>query len=247
MGGIIINPDFPASVREAKALARSLRANPKPLARPVLVLDGWHGPLLPSQRSAWNLSRHTSGRRRDFLAVGYPWAFSVEHAARCAMYWLERRGWLDREIDIVGISMGGIVARAITSGVLGVGGPDRVRAVRVFTFATPHTGAILADRVAVDRAARQLRRGSDLLKRLDDALSSKSYDLYCYALLRDWLVGATRTFPSGTQPYWVDPEGLQRPIAHFVSPYEHRLGLDVALRLRGEAPIAVRASTPPSD
>jgi hypothetical protein len=71
--------------------------------------------------------------------------------------------------------------------------------------------------------------------------------LRCYALLRDWMVGATRAAPAGMDPVWVDPEGpASRMLSHFASVYDPRVSLDIATILRGGEPIG-RPSTPPRD
>lgn len=238
------NQNFPVTLPDARAMLRGLSAAPARLARPVLVLDGWHGPWLLSQRLARRLAKATSGAPGDFLAVGYPWALSVDAAARHAMRRVRARGWLDRDLDIVGLSMGGLVARAIAGGLPHVCGGGRVRAVRVFTVASPHRGAIFADRATIDPASGQMRAGSALLRSLDAALAERTYELRCYAVLRDWLVGATRTAPEGMLPAWVDLPGWQRAISHFAGPYDPRLLVEIARALRGDAPLAVPSPPP---
>ncbi len=240
----LVNQHFPVTIDQARAALRDLGGNPVRLARPVLVLDGWHGPWLLSQRLARRLSRATSGAASDFLAVGYPWALSVEAAARHAMRRVSAMGWLDREIDIVGLSMGGLVARTIAGGLHGVGGGGRVRAVRVFTVASPHRGAIFADRATIDPASGQMKAGSAFLTALDAALAERTYELRCYAVLRDWLVGATRTAPEGMHPVWVDLPGWRRAISHFVGPYDPRLLFEIARVLRGDASLATPSAPP---
>lgn len=240
----MINQAFPVTVEGAHAALSKLASAPVRLARPVLVLDGWHGPWLLSQRLARRLARATSGSPGDFLAVGYPWAFRVETAAQHAIRRLAARGWLDREIDIVGLSMGGLVARAIAGGLPGVCAGGRARAVRVFTVASPHRGAIFADRATIDPASGQMKAGSSLLEALDAALAERTYELRCYAVLRDWLVGATRTAPDGMHPVWVDLPGWRRAISHFAGPYDARLLVEIARVLRGEPPTGT-PSLPP--
>ncbi|GJQ28210.1 MAG: hypothetical protein HBSAPP03_00940 [Phycisphaerae bacterium] len=244
--GTVHNPDFALSHELARAEWRRMRTDHRSLPRPVLVLDGWHSPGITAWGLARRLCKLTSGRWSDFAWATYPLAMSVDAAARQAMRVVEHRGLSGREIDLVGISMGGIVARAITSGVLGLGGPEVVRAVRVFTLVSPHRGARLAAKVRLDRASEQLRPGSDLLRRLDEAFPARTYDLTCLALRRDWLVGEENTAPFGMEPYWLDPVGfVPRMLSHFASIYDRRLQVEIARRLRGEPPFATRASPPP--
>lgn len=243
--GGVFNPDFPLTMEMARAEWRRMKAEPIALSRPVLVLDGWHSPGVTARGLAKRLCSVTSGRWVDFEWATYMWALSVDAAARHAVRVIERSGLAGREIDIVGISMGGIVARAITSGALGCGGPGIVKAVRVFTLVSPHRGAKLAPHVRLDRASAQLRPGSDVMRRLDDAFPARSYELTCLALRRDWLVGEENTAPPGHDSHWLDPVGfVPRTLSHFASIYDRRLQVEIARRLRGETPFAVRASKP---
>jgi hypothetical protein len=225
-----------------------MRRTPTPLPRPVLVLDGWHSPGLPALSLTARLAAATSGRRSDYMVVSYPLAFSVEAAAGWARDRLRRRGWLGRELDVVGVSMGGIVARTLAGGVLGPGVPGPLRIARLFTLVSPHRGAKLADVGRLDRASAQLRAGSELLERLDAALPSAGFQLTCYAMLRDWLVGATRTAPAGWSPIWIDPVAAPaRALSHFASVHDARILADLAARLRGEPPPARGPSDAPID
>jgi len=121
--------------------------HPAVLPRPLLVLSGWRAwPLL-----AWSLAR--SLRRRlgasaDEVAwVSFATVSSFEAAVRRVVRRVEERwpggedGWT-REVDVVGVSMGGITARAAAAGVFP--GVTRLRIARLFTLATPHRGARLA-------------------------------------------------------------------------------------------------------
>jgi pimeloyl-ACP methyl ester carboxylesterase len=218
-----------------------MRATARALARPVLVLDGWHSPGV----SAWGLARRlcslTSGRWGDFAWATYPWAFSLESAVRVAERVIRRRGWARQEIDIVGISMGGIVARALGSGVSGSGGEPVVRAKRIFTIASPHRGARLAKYLPVDRAARDMGAGSEVLRRLDEALDLTCEEMVCHAMSGDWLVGEENTAPAGMEALCVKPSSVfARWFAHYAIVYDVRVQVDIARRLRGEVGAASR-------
>lgn len=241
-----INPDFDADPRYIKTERARMRGDHKPLARPVVVLAGWRSPSLQGLGLADRLAPLTSGRRDDYLTISYALTGDIEAAARHARAVLDRlpASGPEREIDVIGISMGGLVARLLASQAGGDGPVIR----RVFTIATPHQGAVLARWIRPDRAARAMRPGSPLLRALDDRLAGQSFELVCYAQLRDWWVGATRTCPPGGCACWIDAASpIDWVLSHFTSPRRWPIMLDIARRLRGELPLARAGSRPPRD
>ncbi|MEM7622789.1 MAG: hypothetical protein AAF235_06250, partial [Planctomycetota bacterium] len=145
------------------------------------------------------------------------------------------------EVDLVGISMGGLVARALASEAFG---SPPLNATRVFTLASPHGGAKLADKIALDPAAMAMREGSEMLARLDGAWHDRGYDLVPYAVLNDTLVGATRTAPPGMDPVWTPGTHV---LSHFTVSETPGIIGDIARRLRNEPPLAGPASPVPCD
>lgn len=241
------NPDFPADPAEVRADWDRMRAQPQALKRPVIVLAGWRAPRLRGRGVATLLRSVTSQRESDFFSVAYPRSGTLRAAARVAMTRIAER-WPNGpgEVDAVGISMGGLVAR------LAAACPDngfpRLPIARLFTLATPHQGAKLARYIALDRAARDMRPGSVFLEDLERACLSAEYELFCYAQLRDWWVGASRTAPPGRFPFWTDTRGTaQHVLSHFLINSNFAVLRDIARRLRGEEPVARSASRPPCD
>lgn len=242
----ITNPEFACTLDQARAEIERMRAAPVGIVRPLLVLDGWHSPGVPAFGLGYRLMRATGATRADVMAVSYPWAFSLETAGRFIRRAVQRRGWAGREIDVVGVSMGGILARGLAADTLGAGG-GWFKPARMFTLVSPHRGARLAEVCTIDPASRQLRCGSAALAAIDGC-HERAYELTCYALLRDWMVGATRTAPEGMEPLWVDPvRPLPRMLSHFASVYDARIIADVSRRLRREAPLAGKGTRPPRD
>lgn len=262
-----MNPCFDISVGVARdrlaALARGrtrgpthrptwepARETPGPGGR-LLVLGGWRAPNVAGRQLAAALCRAGAADPRGVLTVSFLLNGSVAGAmarVRRALAW---RGWGRYDhaspLRIVGISMGGLVARALVAGLDGL---PRLKARDIYTLATPHMGAVLADLVRPDAAARDLRAGSDFLGRLDDAWGRT--DPVCpvrpYALLRDAWVGATRCGLAGRPPLWLDPHGLGRAyLSHFTVSYDPRIVLDLALSLRGDGPAAREGAPPPTD
>ena len=245
------NPDFPGTRADVEADWARMAREPRPLQRPVVVLAGWRAPASARGVGA-RLRSVTSGRAEDFLSIAYPGAGDIGAAASIAAARIRERFGGARsvgpaEVDVVGISMGGLVARVLAAGLAG-SEPIPVRIRRLFTLATPHRGAKLAALIAPDRASRDMRTGSAVLADLDRRLAGADLELVCYAQLRDWWVGASRTAPPGHAPVWVDTEGVpQHAFSHFLINFNRRVLRDIARRLRGEEPVSRRGSAPPSD
>ncbi|MBM4107824.1 MAG: hypothetical protein FJ255_03280 [Phycisphaerae bacterium] len=258
MGAHPINEMFPVTRAQALREHARLRASPVPLERPVLILGGWRAPRLTALGLERTLKPLTSGRDEDFLTVTYPLAGSAASAwARAERALLERFSeggpGLGRPIDVVGISMGGLVAKLAAMDperrrALGFGfcGERRLHVHRLFTLATPHRGARLARLVRFDAATRLMRPGSPLLRALDDSPALER--LVPYTLLGDWWVGSGGTAPEGLVPIWLPPQTLaERALGHFLINRNPAIVADVARRLRGEEPLGRAGAPPPSD
>lgn len=244
------NPAFACSLEAVLSAWEAMRGALAPLARPVLVLNGYRAPWFTASGVASRLCSVTSGRAADFLAVSYTLSGSVESAAEHATRRI-RANWPEvadgiQEVDVVGISMGGLVARLLASE-LSPRTP-KLRIARLFTLATPHRGAILAEWFHLDRAARQMRRGSEFLTLLNGQAAKAAYELHCYAQLRDWWVGARNASPPGVIPVWTDAESFfGRVHSHVQITRNKRILADVARRLRGEPALAGVGTLPPRD
>ncbi len=253
------NPAFPASDEAIDRELVRMRANPKSLERPVLVLGGYRSPRPSPAGLARSLTALTSGRPVDFLAVSYPRASLVREALTTIHDALHARGWLQPdgtpiEMDVCAISMGGLVARAgaATPPIVGTPWPAGFRATptrtfaplrikRLFTLATPHRGASLALHTTPDPAAEDMLPGSSFLAALDRALPSATFEMTCYTRLGDRWVGSWNTSPAGIGVIWTPPVWLGN---HFVVQYCPRILADMARRLRGEKPLAQPAALP---
>jgi pimeloyl-ACP methyl ester carboxylesterase len=245
------NPDYPASDEEVAADLARMRSDPRPLERPLVVLGGYRAPPWSAGGAAERL-RRAIHPNPDMLVISYPLGHDIPRIAADVVRRVEARWPGDdphrtREIDVVGISMGGLVARAaahteLLDEVLSAG--KRLRIARLFTMATPHRGATLARRIAPDPAARSMKPGSEFLARLNATCHEPGYELVCYARLRDGWVGASNTAPPGQEPIWC---GGNRLLSHFTVTGEDRMIADIARRLRGEPPLAGTGSRPPRD
>ena len=257
------NPDFPCTHEFAAMEMERMRATPVVPRRPVVVLAGYHAWKFTVGLLARRLHGMVGGPEGMYVSMAYPLSGDIEAIARRVVREVDARFPAERgvggaggaggagvhamtEVDVVGVSMGGLVARAAASLPL-VDGQKRLRIARLFTLATPHRGAALAERVGVlrpDSAARCMRPGSEFLERLNAGLASAKYELVCYARLNDTWVGASRTAPPGREPIWVSGT---RVLSHITITQDARIAVDIARRLRGEEPLAVKGTRPPRD
>ena len=141
--------------------SRVLRPPRSPAAaRVTFLLHGYFAPpsvLLPLRRS---LAGKVEG---EVVIFGYGGPMDVAHQARRFGRFIERASPTGR-IDLVGHSFGGLVARYWAQE---LGGARRVD--RLVTLATPHHGTSSAHLLP---AARELRPGSPLLRRLEGSAST---------------------------------------------------------------------------
>lgn len=237
-------PVDPDNREQLRADAARMRANPTGVERPIVILSGWHSPGIDLTLGR-SLRRLTGARPEQTLAIAYPFATSVHGPAKLALRRVVEKfgveGEWTREVDVVGVSMGGLVARLAASDLLGL--PHRLRIARLFTLASPHRGSKLASLVRIDRASRDMRPGSTFLSQLDEAWRRGPYPIIPYAVLGDWMVGASNTAPPGQEPTWF--RGPPLVGHHFISS-NRAIVIDLARRLRDEEPIK-SPSTPPRD
>jgi pimeloyl-ACP methyl ester carboxylesterase len=244
----IDNPDFGPPPGGVASEWQRMRASPTGLERPLVVMSGWRAPRWPVAHLARRLRGLAGAGAQMVLPVSFTWCWSFAVAAAKAVAAVEER-WPSAdaeetvEVDVIGVSMGGIVARCAAVPGSQASGPchKRLRIARLFTLASPHRGARLAERIAVDGTARDMRPGCDFLCGLDEA--KREYELVCYARLNDWWVGATRAAPAGQEPIWRDAHWL---LSHQTITLDPLISTELARRLRGEEPIGV-ASRPPCD
>lgn len=244
---------------QAVSDGRRMEKSPAPLRRPVVVLNGYHGLSTLSARVAHKLAAMTTGDEQDFLAISFTFDSQFDDMAAAATKEINRR-WPSQvpgetiEVDVVGISMGGLVARwaAISPDQRSRTGPTRIRNVppesrrlriaRLFTMGTPHRGAVMADLFSPDAAARDMEQGSAFLNTLDEHLPTAEYELVCYAQMRDYLSGATRCAPAGFTSIWTSGKLFFSHLSLADNPV---FLTDIAKRLRGEATHLQPADSPP--
>lgn len=239
------NPSFALTLDDSKLALRSMRESPRPLDRPLVVLGGIYDPGIASSSVADHLRRVTTDDDR-VLSVSF---FGQGTFERCRDRLLER---LDQafpsddasatvEVDVIGISMGGLVARY--AALPNEDGRRRLRIHRLFTISTPHRGAALAGLPTIDRRAIDMRRGSAFLARLDEHLGEGEYPIIPYARLDDAVVGEANAAPTGQDAWWV--ANIPGSFSHMFAMHDPRILADIARRVRGETPYTSGPAVPP--
>ncbi len=254
------NPAASLEKSEARKQLAAMRIDTVDLDRPVVVINGYRA--LPSNMKglATGLRRATSADNGDFLEVSFTFVDNIDEAAARVIAAVNER-WEPAdngetiEVDVVGVSMGGLVARwaslppedrvRVWEG--DRAGPPplgRLRVRRLYTLGTPHQGSVLADRITIDQAGRDMVPGSPFLNYLNSLFHRADYELVCYTHLRDRWVGARYTAPPGRVPIWTNGTLL---FSHFEVHRNPVFIADIARRLRGEEPLLREGEMPPRD
>jgi len=226
-----------------RALAR-MRGEPRALERPLLVLGGF----LELGLSQAFLSRRFRRLTGDDRIVGVSFTLcstfdECRHKAIAAV----DRGFPSSdplqtiEVDIVGISMGGIVARYAALRAENAEA-RRLRIARLFTISSPHLGAHRARLPAVNRLQRDMRADSAFIRRLNLPENAPAFPVFPYVRLSDHTVGAADAAPIGMTAWWVPDVPLQPP--HSGAVIDARIIADIARRLRGEEPFTTVPPAP---
>lgn len=206
------------------------------MKRPLLVVGGWRSASFMARGLARRLMTLTNADPDMVAAVSYPWVGRLDEAVERVGAAAERlaTGRGSGELDIVAISMGGLVARALV-GEWRRQGRTAPRIRTIYTLSTPHRGAALARWIRPDDAARFMRPGSARLRALDEELAGWGTDgpeLVCYAQRLDWWVGTKNTAPPGCQATIVRARGVGGVLfSHFTIGRHPEVLADLARRL----------------
>jgi len=244
-----LNPSFAITQRDARELLKEFKKNKQPYPRPLIVATGFLDPGIASLELASRL-RGCTPDPGQVIEVSF---FSVRTFDACRELLtrkVESRFPSDDplqtvEVDVIGFSMGGLVARSAAvrceEGVPGTAVRKRLNIRRLFTISTPHLGAKMAGLPALDPRQRDMRAGSKFLCDLNEGVASCGYELYPYVRLGDLMVGAENAAPPGRMAWWVAP-GFS--FAHNWAYKDPRIIADIVLRLRGQRPITTEPAAP---
>lgn len=243
------NRSFNLSPTDARHAIRDMRREPRPLQRPVVVLGGLNDPGVAAPYLADQLRRATGDDR--VIAVSFFFCDSLDACRRRLIDEVDRAfpaadAGATREVDVVAVSMGGVVARHAAA-VPPQGSTRRLRMARLFTISTPHRGASLAELPALPLLGQvqlELRPRSAFLRQLEarESKSGEEYELVPYVRLGDVVVGEANASPRGRPPVWVPNLPLED--SHLTAFCDPRIVADIARRLRGEEPFATLPAEP---
>jgi hypothetical protein len=150
------------------------------------------------------------------------------------------------EVDVIGLSMGGLVGR-YSAAPVAPGAGRRLRVHTLYTAASPLRGALRAERwPTLLTMQADMLPGSDFYGRLDEGeradVDGSEYELVPYVRMGDTVVGPQYAAPTGRTPWWVP----NRPgdFAHVGTMGDPRIMSDVLRRLRGEKPWTTEPPAP---
>ncbi len=237
-----VNPSFAVTVDEARADLERMRREPLPAVRPIVVLGGYADPGIATS----HIRNRFRSRLKDatFVTVSFGDVRSMESARLRLIEAVESAlpsedpAWTV-EVDVVASSMGGLVA---CDAARVRDGERALRAARIFTIATPHLGATMAQSLGWTPLMREMRPRSEFLTALHSADSARTYELIPYARTKDALVGEANTAPPGETPWWTPAAPFMS--GHFGAFDDPRINADILRRIRGETSHTTEPRTP---
>jgi pimeloyl-ACP methyl ester carboxylesterase len=237
------NPSFPVSITHGRAALKEMEADPRALVRPLVVIGGFFDPGF----STWALGtefRTLSAKHGTIITDTIFWHLSFWGYRKSLLDQLDRELPADKngqrpEADVIGFSLGGLVARY--AAIPQSDGRPPLRIARLFTISTPHRGSALAeDLPPLLSIQREVRYHSARLQELDNA--PRNYPIYPYVRLGDVTVGAKNASPPGQRPWWVYTPWFN--FAHEGAPLDPRILADIALRMRDEPAFSTEPPAP---
>jgi len=235
----VANPSFNLTTEQARHALKDMRKQPVDLERPVIVIGGWGDVVaLSSTYIAEHLRLATGDDRiiavpggmvttfddcRDRLIMEVNNSFPSNDPTRTI------------EVDVIGFSMGGIIARYAAIDRNDETSTPRLRIARLYTIASPHQGADIASRSKIlDPLARDMHPDSGFMRLLHERYTQAPYPIIAYAQLDDQTIGTANSSPPGQTPWWLDREPFTR--SHGGAMHDLRFIADIARRLRNETP-----------
>ena len=181
------NPSFNVSNDDAREALREMRHDAKPLPRPLVVLGGLDDPGVATTVLTDDF-RELSGNDPRVIGVSFFFCGSFDGCRKRVIDAVDKAFPSDdpvwtTEVDVVAVSMGGLVARyaaaeptpakkpesneEAASQPSTIHAPRRLRIARLFTISSPHRGASLAFLPTFNQLQIDMRAGSKFLRRLD--------------------------------------------------------------------------------
>lgn len=167
----------PQTTKAAEQALLEMARDPKPLRRGLLVIHGWRDSARRWGNLVYWLERCMTNADHTVTVFDYSGDQSISDLTRELF---ERYG-VSGEVDVVGHSMGGLIAREAAR--LGL-----VRIRRLFSMASPHAGSYLARYGPWFRQLREMTPGSGFLRRLNSDPRSRDFHIVTYWMEGDFLL-----------------------------------------------------------
>lgn len=218
-----------------------MRDDPRPAARPIVVIGGYSDPGIAAPYIAHAI-RACLAPHASVICGDTGIACGIDEAGRRLIQSVQAKIPSENaaqtiEVDVIAVSMGGLVARAAA---LPREDGMRLHIANLYTLGTPHRGARFAVVPTLETRVEDMRAGSAFLRRLDD--TSRDYAVAPYARLGDVMVGEANAAPPGCEPWWV-PTPILEP-AHMLIFQDPRILADIARRIRSETPLTQEPAAP---
>ncbi len=241
-----VNPSFPLTRETAHQAIAQMQHDAKALPHPVVVLGGIHDPGFAPAHIA-DVVRDSVPDRTQVIDVAFFGTLTFDSCAEKLIHEIDASfpgtaNAATAEVDVIGFSMGGLVARYAASDAYFAKSGRRLRIARLFTISTPHAGADLADLPTFDQRAEDMREGSAFLATLNATRpAEETFEVFAYVRLHDGVVGEEHAAPPGQTAWWV-PSGFT--LAHTLAGRDERILADILRRLRDEEPFATSPPAP---
>jgi Palmitoyl protein thioesterase len=241
----VVNPSFAMTTDQARAELREMSGSPRAPERPIVVIGGLFDPLSIAVGTLAAELRAVMPEDAPIIAIGMAGTQTMDDARQRVIDRVERSfpvtpGDTTREVDVVGFSLGGVVAR---DAAIPRSGEKSLRVKRLFTIASPHAGCVAANFPTFDEQIIAIRANSTFLNTINARPESLSaFRIYAYVRLGDDIVGPALAAPPGRVAWWVPNMPLSG--AHGNANTDPRIIADIARRLRGEEPITTEPPAP---
>ncbi len=229
------NPSYQISRADAKAALAEMRDEPQPLERPLVILSGYLEPGLGAGWMGVKVRKLVDDDR--VLTIGYSFAGDMD-AARATVVKAVNKAYpsddpsLTVPVDVIGISMGGLIGRFAAMPVRDDPEAPRLNVVRLFTLSSPHRGARLARLPIPHKLRRKMHVDSEFIAWINEADAERSYEVIPYVRLGDTTVGPENAAPEGQTPWWQPTPSFGS--SHAGGTFDERFIADIMRRLRGE-------------
>jgi hypothetical protein len=234
-----VNPSFQVTDSEAKAALDQMVHNPVHLKRPLVIIGGFLDPDISP--TAFKDTFENVSIQPLIIRVNIGFCHSFDQCRENVIAAVDAACppsdpiWT-QEVDVVGASLGGLVARYSYTPSNDPAKPRRLKIARLYAISSPMAGAKLANAAGVSDYYRQMQPHSPFLTTLAAQDASVTYQLVCYGYLDDDIVGIDYSAPPGQTPYWLNDESILPP--HWAIMVDNRVLADIARRLRDEPPFS---------